>query len=79
LEQKDIKVTGWLAYPHYQAERRNDKFVLHKNLFHINAIEWAASAMEMSIIGAKNVGLLSYKAWTGINKTEEVENIKVEL
>jgi prenylcysteine oxidase/farnesylcysteine lyase len=53
--------------------------VLHKNVFHINAIEWAASAMEMSVVGAKNVGLLSYKAWTAKNKTEEVENIKVEL
>jgi len=79
LEQKDIKVTDWLAYPHYQTERRNDKFMLHKNLFHINAIEWAASAMEMSVVGAKNVGLLSYKAWTGKNKTEEVENMKIEL
>lgn len=79
LEQKDVKVTDWLAYPHYQAERRSYKFILHKNLFHINAIEWAASAMEMSVVGAKNVGLLSYKAWTGKNKTAEVENMKVEL
>jgi prenylcysteine oxidase/farnesylcysteine lyase len=79
LEQKNVKVIDWLAYPHYQTERRNDEFILYKNLFHINAIEWAASAMEMSVIGAKNVGLLSYKAWTGKIKTEAVENVKVEL
>lgn len=79
LEQKNVKVIDWLAYPHYQTERRSDEFILHENLFYINAIEWAASAMEMSVIGAKNVGLLSYKAWTGKNETETVENMKVEL
>jgi prenylcysteine oxidase/farnesylcysteine lyase len=79
LQQKNVYVVDWLAYPHYHTEQRNDKFILHKNLFYINAIEWAASAMEMSVIGAKNVGLLSYKAWTGVSEAGYMENMKEEL
>lgn len=79
LQQKNVYIVDWLAYPHYHSEQRTDEFVLHKHLFYINAIEWAASAMEMSVVGAKNVGLLSYKAWTGISEAEETENMKEEL
>lgn len=79
LQQKNVHIVDWLAYPHYLSEQRTDEFILHKHLFYINAIEWAASAMEMSVVGAKNVGLLSYKAWTGISEAEEIENIKEEL
>jgi prenylcysteine oxidase/farnesylcysteine lyase len=78
-QHKKVHVVDWLAYPHYHTEQRSDKFILHKHLFYINAIEWAASAMEMSVVGAKNVGLLSYKAWTGVSEAEEMENIKEEL
>jgi prenylcysteine oxidase/farnesylcysteine lyase len=79
LEQKNVNVIDWLAYPHYCTKQRSDKFILHKNLYHINAIEWAASAIEMSVIGAKNVCLLSYKAWTGVREAEETESVKAEL
>ncbi|KAK6617216.1 hypothetical protein RUM44_005547 [Polyplax serrata] len=53
----------WLAYPHYESQvpLKNNSFILATNLYHINAIEWVASAMEMSVIGAKNVALLIYK------------------
>nr|CAD7201264.1 unnamed protein product [Timema douglasi] len=60
---KEVTFINWLAYPHYEANPRLDQFVLFENLYHINAIEWAASAMEMSIIGAKNVALLVYNKW----------------
>jgi prenylcysteine oxidase/farnesylcysteine lyase len=79
LEIKNVNVIDWLAYPHYHAKQRNDEFILYKHLFHSNAIEWAASAMEMSVTGAKNVALLSYKSWTGLKETEEIENTKEEL
>nr|CAD7586280.1 unnamed protein product [Timema genevievae] len=62
-EIKEVTFINWLAYPHYEAKPRLDQFVLFENLYHINAIEWAASAMEMSIIGAKNVALLVYNKW----------------
>jgi len=37
-----------------------DNFKLHNALYHVNAIEWAASAMEMSAIGGRNVAILAY-------------------
>lgn len=57
-----IEVKDWLAYPKYEKLSVEDgNFVLHDRLFYVNAIEWAASAMEMSVIGAKNVALLVEK------------------
>lgn len=54
----DIKVIDWLAYPRYVLPYEPRAFTLAPRLYHVNAIEWAASAMEMSCIGAKNVALL---------------------
>lgn len=54
----EVKVVDWLAYPHYQVPTESQNFHIADRLYHINAIEWAASAMEMSCIGAKNVALL---------------------
>lgn len=59
-----VKVVDWLAYPFYDSLGKNPSFILHKNLFHLNAIEWAASAMEMSAIGAHNVVLQVIRAIT---------------
>lgn len=47
----------WKAYPKYNTRERFDNFKLHDNLYHVNAIEWAASAMEMSAIGGKNIAI----------------------
>lgn len=63
-KRKVAKSVDWLAYPHYDQLRLTSKFVLDDKLFYVNAIEWAASAMEMSIIGAKNVALLVEKELT---------------
>lgn len=54
----EIKVVDWLAYPHYEVPTVPRNFRIADRLYHINAIEWAASAMEMICIGAKNVALL---------------------
>lgn len=62
-----VQVIDWLAYPDYDTVKRNDSFKLHDYMFHVNAIEWAASAMEMSVIGAKNVALLAFNAWNQID------------
>ena len=54
--RKETKICDWLAYPNYDTNQTfYTEFKLDDNLYHINAIEWAASAMEMSVIGAKNV------------------------
>uniref|UniRef100_A0A2S2QCA5 Prenylcysteine oxidase n=1 Tax=Sipha flava TaxID=143950 RepID=A0A2S2QCA5_9HEMI len=58
---KEVKVVNWLAYPHYEVPTKPRSFHIANRLYHINAIEWAASAMEMSCIGAKNVALLIKK------------------
>ncbi|XP_071852478.1 prenylcysteine oxidase 1-like [Apostichopus japonicus] len=61
----------WLAYPYYK-DVDIDKvasFQLHDGIFHVSPIEWAASAMEMSVIGGKNVALLAKQYWNGL--TEE--------
>lgn len=62
-EVKNKHVREWLAYPHYESRHflKNDSFIISSNLYYINAIEWAASAMEMSAIAAKNVALLIHK------------------
>ena len=58
-------------------------FTLHRNLHHVNPIEWVASAMECSVIGAKNVANLAYNQWKGkdirnkshvVNETETRTN-----
>ncbi|PSN33871.1 Prenylcysteine oxidase, partial [Blattella germanica] len=79
INYSSVEVVDWLAYPHYHTDERDDMFVLHNNLYHINAIEWAASAMEMSVIGAKNVALLAYKSWNNLPDTAQPIIVKEEL
>ena len=62
-ERNSTHVIDWLAYPHYDSDQKLPKFVLTLGMYHLNAIEWAGSAMEMEVIGAKNVALLAYKYW----------------
>lgn len=81
---KSKKIIDWKAYPAYDTIKRTDSFVLDDYMFHVNAIEWAASAMEMSAIGARNVAILAYEVWTNkkviskYNQTTHKEQ-KVEL
>ncbi|KAI4810069.1 hypothetical protein KUCAC02_018919 [Chaenocephalus aceratus] len=52
--------TRWLAYPIYHPpQRKTPPFILHNRLYHLNAVEWAASAMEMSAISVPVVYLVS--------------------
>ncbi|KAG7159989.1 Prenylcysteine oxidase-like [Homarus americanus] len=62
-KRNSTNVIDWLAYPHYDSDQKLGDFELLPGMYHVNAIEWAGSAMEMSIIGAKNVALLAYKYW----------------
>lgn len=56
--------TRWLAYPVYRLPyRKNPPFILHDRLYYLNAVEWAASAMEMSAISARNLALLAHHRW----------------
>lgn len=62
-----VKVLDWLAYPKYSPNERPNlgSFVLSPQLYHVNAVELSASAMEMSAIAAKNVANLAHADWTG--------------
>lgn len=64
-------VVDWLAYPEYSDLGLSSSFILYPKLYYINAIEWAASAMEMSAIGAKNVALLVSKEFSDFKSRSE--------
>lgn len=68
------KETDWLAYPEYSPAiaQTLPSFVLHPGVYHLNAIEWSASAIEMSLIGGKNVALLAFSDLGG--KTSDVRH-----
>ena len=60
----DMRVVDWpAAYPIYRTNDTEPPFELFPNLYYVNAIEWAASAMEMSAIGGRNVALLAHARW----------------
>ncbi len=63
----ETRVFDWLAYPKYTTKERLSlgTFELAPRLYHVNGIELAASAMEMSVIGARNVANMAYEEWTG--------------
>ncbi|XP_060918160.1 prenylcysteine oxidase 1 [Labrus mixtus] len=64
LSRDSVSETRWLAYPSYSPPHRNTPpFILHNRLYYLNAVEWAASAMEMSAISARNVALLAHHRW----------------
>ena len=59
IELATVQRRVWAAYPEYGPSMGDAPFVLAPGLYHVNAIEEAASAIEMSAIGAKNVALLA--------------------
>ncbi|XP_015109352.1 prenylcysteine oxidase [Diachasma alloeum] len=76
----------WKAYPKYSINDKPGDFKLHNALYHENAIEWAASAMEMSAIGGRNVAILAYndymdhcKRLKGFGSKKRKLNFKIEL
>ncbi|XP_068128504.1 prenylcysteine oxidase 1-like [Hyperolius riggenbachi] len=78
-----VNVKKWLAYPKYNPPEKMPPIILHRGIYYLNSIEWAASAMEMSAISAKNVALLSYHQWyekeDQIDQEDLVERLKSEL
>ena len=59
MKIEDQATVDWQAYPQYNPPEEFPPFILDDGMFYINGIEKAASAMEMSAIGAKNVALLA--------------------
>ncbi|CAE8612631.1 unnamed protein product [Polarella glacialis] len=54
-----VHTVDWYAYPQYAVPQSFHPFVLDQaGVYYVNAIEQVASAMEMSLIGARNVANL---------------------
>ncbi|XP_013873128.1 prenylcysteine oxidase-like isoform X2 [Austrofundulus limnaeus] len=78
-----VQVTEWQAYPHYGSSPGLPPVELHPNLYYLNGIEWAGSAMEMSSVAAKNIALLAYHRWNKqtdmVDQRDLMHRIKTEL
>jgi len=87
LSKKDIgkyfteiysyEIVDWLAYPDYSSFPGLGEVRLEENLYYLNSIEWAASAMEMSALSAKNIANLIAQS-QGL-KPKETSSSKSEL
>lgn len=86
--QEEVEVVDWTeAYPTYSSDQRHlPTFELHQHLYYVNGIEMASSCIEMDIIGARNVALLTYNRWMGLAHkidsnafSNSKENTKTEL
>lgn len=77
------QVTEWQAYPHYGSSQGLPPVELHPNLYYLNGIELAGSAMEMSSVAAKNIALLAYHRWNRqtdmVDQKDLMHRIKTEL
>ncbi|XP_029921885.1 prenylcysteine oxidase 1 [Myripristis murdjan] len=80
LSWDSVSATPWLAYPAYRPpHRRTPPFILHDRLYYLNAVEWAASAMEMSAISARNVALLAHHRWNSQGAKIDQEDLHTRL
>lgn len=83
--RKTTELVDWLAYPEYMPNAELVPFVFAPNLYYVNAIESAASAMEMSAIGGNNVANLVAHFYMGNDHLIdnmfiiEEKHIKIEL
>lgn len=80
LSWDSVSETRWLAYPAYSPpQRKTPPFILHKRLYYLNAVEWAASAMEMSAISARNLALLAHHRWHNQDSKIDQEDLHTRL
>ncbi|RUS84143.1 hypothetical protein EGW08_008117 [Elysia chlorotica] len=74
VSHSDLRLVDWWAYPEYRAGMELPPFMLYDRLYYVNAIESAASAMEMALIGGRNVALLAHNQWhSNFDKIDEVQ------
>lgn len=74
-----VKVKPWLAYPQYSAPEKFPPIILHEQLYYLNGLERAASAMEMSAIAARNAALLAFHRWHGHSASLDQEDLHEKL
>ena len=71
-------MVDWLAYPDYSLQDDLSSFLLAPGLYYTSRVEWAASAMEMSVLAASNVANLVTEA-EGVELVNKDKPEKVEL
>ncbi|KAI7793038.1 prenylcysteine oxidase 1 [Triplophysa rosa] len=70
----------WLAYPSYTPPQRGTPpFILHNHLYYLNAVERAASTMEMSAVSARNLALLAHHRWYQQTDKIDQEDLHIKL
>lgn len=79
-----LRPDSGVAGPPLDGSRRTlPKFALHDQLFYLNALEWAASSVEVAAVAAKNVALLAYNRWyqdlDKIDQKDLIHKVKTEL
>ncbi|XP_029798944.1 prenylcysteine oxidase-like [Suricata suricatta] len=78
-----VQTAEWQAHPLYGSQPGLPRFALHDQLFYLNALEWAASSVEVTAVAAKNVALLAYNRWyqdlDKIDQKDLMHKVKTEL
>ena len=78
-----VQTAEWQAHPVHGPHSPLPRFVLHDQLFHLNALEWAASSVEVTAVAAKNVALLAFNRWyqdlDKIDQKDLMHKVKTEL
>lgn len=85
ISRTHTESVSWLAYPQYSPAMEFVPVVIAPNLYYVNAIELAASAMEMSAVAGVNVANLIVNQWMQHDHlidnmfVIEEKHIKIEL
>ncbi|KAF5913306.1 prenylcysteine oxidase-like [Diceros bicornis minor] len=78
-----VQTAEWQAHPLYGSRAPLPRFALHDQLFHLSALERAASSVEVTAVAAKNVALLAYNRWyqdlDKIDQKDLMHKVKTEL
>ncbi|XP_037364873.1 prenylcysteine oxidase-like [Talpa occidentalis] len=78
-----VQTAEWQAHPLYGSHATLPRFELHDQLFYLNALEWAASSVEVMAVAAKNVALLAFNRWyqdlDKIDQKDLMHKVKTEL
>ncbi|XP_063067351.1 prenylcysteine oxidase 1 [Engraulis encrasicolus] len=80
LRRDGVWEKRWLAYPAYRPPHRGTPpFQLAERLYYLSGVEWAASAMEMSAISARNLALLAHHRWHHDTSKVDQEDLHTRL
>lgn len=78
-----VQTAEWQAHPVHSPHTPLPRFTLHDQLFHLNALEWAAGSVEVTAVAAKNVALLAFNRWyqdlDKIDQKDLMHKVKTEL